>query len=50
MIFGLSGLLLGMLFKMNHYMGAEPVFNGGTSLLIVGLVVWATQLLRQAKP
>lgn len=50
MIFGLIGLLSGALLKWNHFMGAEPVFNGGAGLLIIGLIVWGVQILRQAKP
>ena len=50
MIFGLSGLLLGALLKWNHFMGAEPVFNGGAGLLILGLIVWGIQVLLKAKP
>lgn len=49
MIFGLSGLLLGALLKLNHFMGAEPVFNGAASLLIFGLIVWGIQVLLKAK-
>lgn len=50
MIFGLSGLCLGALLKLNHFMGAEPLFNVGASLLILGLVVWGIQVLLKAKP
>ena len=50
MIFGLSGLLLGALLKLNHFMGAEPVFNGGATLLLIGLAIWGIQVLLKAKP
>ena len=37
LLLGLSGILVGWTFKLNHLMGAEQVFNAGTLVLVAGL-------------
>jgi NADH:ubiquinone oxidoreductase subunit K len=46
MILGLSGILVGIAFKLNHLMGAETVFNGGVVALVVGLLAWGLTIVR----
>jgi len=45
-LLGIAGMASGWAFKLNHLMGAEPLFNGGAVLLVVGLVAWAVVLMR----
>ena len=49
MILGIIGLLLGVTFKLNHLMGAEPLFNAGVLALVVGLLAWVVSLVRKTK-
>lgn len=37
LLLGLSGILVGWAFKLNHLMGAEQVFNAGMLALVAGL-------------
>lgn len=46
-LIGLSLVVMGIVFKLNHFMGAEQAFNAGAILLIVGLVSWGFALLRK---
>lgn len=39
LLLGLSGILVGWTFKLNHLMGAEQVFNAGTLTLVAGLLL-----------
>ena len=39
LLLGLSGILVGWTFKLNHLMGAEQVFNAGTLALVAGLLL-----------
>ena len=39
LLLGLSGVLVGWTFKLNHLMGAEQVFNAGTLALVAGLLL-----------
>ena len=39
LLLGLSGILVGWTFKLNHLMGAEQVFNSGTLALVAGLLL-----------
>ena len=50
MILGLVGLLLGTAFKLNHLMGAEPLFNAGVLALVVGLLLWLASVIRKPNP
>ena len=45
-LLGIAGMTSGWAFKLNHLIGAEPLFNGGVVLLVVGLVAWAVVLMR----
>ena len=36
---GLSGILVGFTFKLNHLMGAEQIFNAGMFVAVVGLLL-----------
>ena len=38
-LLGLSGILVGWAFKLNHLMGAEQVFNAGMLALVAGLLL-----------
>ena len=49
MILGLSGILVGIAFKLNHLMGAETVFNGGVVALVVGLLAWGLTIVRGSR-
>ena len=49
MILGIIGLLLGTAFKLNHFIGAEPLFNAGVLALVVGLLAWVVSLVRKTK-
>ena len=48
-LIGLALVVAGIAFKLNHLMGAEPVFNAGAVVLIAGLVSWAVAVVRQQK-
>ena len=39
LLLGLSGILVGWTFKLNHLMGAEQVFNAGMLALVAGLLL-----------
>ncbi|MEC8368505.1 MAG: hypothetical protein VXZ56_02695 [Bacteroidota bacterium] len=39
MLLGLSGILVGFTFKLNHLMGAEPIFNTGVFAAVLGLLL-----------
>lgn len=39
LLLGLSGLLVGWTFKLNHLMGAEQVFNAGMFAAVAGLLL-----------
>ena len=39
LLLGLSGILVGWTFKLNHLMGTEQVFNAGTLALVAGLLL-----------
>ncbi len=41
--------LLGVTFKLNHLMGAEPVFNAGALGVVLGLLLWVRDLFRNRK-
>ena len=38
LLLGFAGILTGVVFKLNHLMGAETVFNIGAVVLVVGLL------------
>ena len=46
---GLALALLGVTFKLNHLMGAEPIFNAGAFGLVLGLLLWVRDLFRNRK-
>lgn len=46
---GLALILLGVTFKLNHLMGAEPVFNAGALGLVLGLLLWMRDLFRKRR-
>lgn len=46
-LIGLSLVMVGILFKLNHFMGAEQAFNAGAVILILGLVSWGFAMLRK---
>ena len=46
---GLSLVVTGVTFKLNHLMGAETVFNAGAVVLVLGLLLWAVALMRARK-
>ena len=39
LLLGLSGILVGFTFKLNHLMGAEPIFNAGVFAAVLGLLL-----------
>jgi hypothetical protein len=39
--------MMGILFKLNHFMGAERAFNAGAVILVVGLASWGFAMLRK---
>lgn len=43
---GLALTLTGVAFKLNHLAGAHTATNVGVAVLVVGLVLWAIQLLQ----
>ena len=45
LLLGLSGILLGVTFKLNHLMGAHALFNAGVVVTVVGVVLWVIQLV-----
>jgi len=47
-LLGCVGLLMGVAFKLNHLMGAEPLYNAGTAALVVGLLFWVISLIRNS--
>ncbi len=49
LLLGLTGILAGVAFKLNHLMGAEPIFNIGVVLSILGLLLWVVDVLRSTK-
>lgn len=49
MLLGLAGVLLGLTFKLNHLMGAEPLFNSGMAGLVVGLLWWGVRVIGRRK-
>ena len=46
---GLALALLGVTFKLNQLMGAEPVFNAGALGVVLGLLLWVRDLFRNRK-
>ena len=46
---GLVLALLGVTFKLNHLMGAEPVFNAGALGVVLGLLLWVRDLFRKRR-
>lgn len=46
-LIGLSLVMVGILFKLNHFMGAEQAFNAGAVILILGLASWGFAMLRK---
>ena len=46
---GLALAFLGVTFKLNHLMGAEPVFNAGALGLVLGLLLWVRDLFRKRR-
>ena len=45
-LLGLALTVSGITFKLNHLMGAEPLFNVGAALLVLGLSWWAVKLIK----
>ena len=39
LLLGFSGILVGFTFKLNHLMGAEPIFNAGVFAAVWGLLL-----------
>ena len=46
---GLALALFGVTFKLNHLMGAEPVFNAGALGVVLGLLLWVRDLFRNRR-
>jgi hypothetical protein len=46
---GLALAFLGVTFKLNHLVGAEPIFNAGAFGLVLGLLLWVRDLLRNKR-
>lgn len=46
---GLALALLGVTFKLNHLMGAEPIFNAGALGVVLGLLLWVCDLFRNRR-
>ena len=49
LLLGLSGLLVGIAFKLNHLMGAEQLFNAGAFTAVVGLLLAVRDVWKQSK-
>ena len=47
LLLGTSGILVGFTFKLNHLMGAEPVFNAGVFAAVVGLLLAIRDVWKQ---
>ena len=47
-IFGLSGILVGIAFKMNRLMMTETIFNAGIGALVLGLLAWGVTIIRSS--
>ncbi|MGB1075402.1 MAG: hypothetical protein ACPGYK_04375 [Flavobacteriales bacterium] len=47
LILGFVGMLLGVTFKLNHYIGAEELFNIGVVLVVIGAAFWIFKLMRK---
>tara|TARA_B110000003_G_scaffold151696_1_gene152472 strand:+ start:118 stop:306 length:189 start_codon:yes stop_codon:yes gene_type:complete len=46
---GLALILVGVTFKLNHLMGADPIFNAGALGLVLGLLLWMRDLFRKRR-
>ena len=46
LLIGLAITLIGLTFKLNHFMGAHTIFNIGVGVLVVGLAWWALKLVK----
>ena len=46
LILGFVGMLLGVTFKLNRWIGAEGLFNFGVVLVVVGAGLWIVKLMR----
>ena len=46
---GLALILVGVTFKLNHLMGADPIFSAGALGLVLGLLLWMRDLFRKRR-
>ena len=49
LLLGLSGILVGFTFKLNHLMGAEPIFNAGVFAAVLGLLLSVRDIWKRRK-
>lgn len=49
LLLGLSGLLVGIVFKLNHLMGSEQLFNAGAFTAVVGLLLAVRDVWKNSK-
>ena len=49
LLFGISGILVGFTFKLNHLMGAEPIFNAGVFAAVLGLWLAVRDIWKRRK-
>ena len=46
LLIGIAGILIGVTFKLNHLMGAQPIFNAGAALVVLFIVLRVIQVVR----
>ncbi len=49
LLLGFSGILVGFTFKLNHLMGAEPIFNAGVFAAVLGLWLAVRDIWKRRK-
>ena len=49
LLLGLSGILVGFTFKLNHLMGAESIFNAGVFAAVLGLWLAVRDIWKRRK-
>lgn len=47
LLLGVSGILVGFAFKLNHLMGTEQIFNAGVFAAVVGMLLAIRDVWKQ---
>ena len=50
LLLGLSGILVGWTFKLNHLMGAEQVFHAGVCASVAGMLLAIRDVWKRRDP